>query len=129
MFDLAKSVDSGAIASIEKLEEITTLFEKRDYVRAIAQAMAMATQIAGCDKDCRDTLTRAIQLIGAVTSYLQVYDETKNADAAEAKAARKKAIESLIDSATDRKDRGRQWIVSLGSNVGLATGWRDRVNR
>ena len=45
-------------------------------------------------------------------------------DASSARQARKKALESLIDSATDRRDRGGAKIYSLGIPVGFAFGGR-----
>jgi hypothetical protein len=59
-----------------------------------------------------------------VVSYLKTYDETKQLSAEESKAARKKAIESLIDAATERHNRYGDTIYSIGSPVGFAVGLR-----
>lgn len=125
-FDLAKTLDDNRASSVQKLEEILTLFEKRDYVRAIGQTLALARcsdtlPTASCSRS--KEMKKAMELLGVVASYMQVYDETKSSDLAEAKEARKKALETLIDSATDRRERGRDVILSLGSNVGFSSTW------
>jgi hypothetical protein len=127
MFDVAKIVDPKSVdSSIQKIEEIVDLFAQRAYVRAVSQTVLLSLEARKCkSEDCMPTsLKMAMKLIGAVGSYLQVYDETRDKDAAEAKAARKKAIEKLIDASTDRRERAGQRIFSLGIPVGLTGGAR-----
>lgn len=125
IFDIAKvavSQTGDTPSPIQKLEEIVGLFAQRDYVRAISQTVLMAAEARGCTAskcEIPKELEKATTLLAAVGSYLQVYDDTKNSDPAEAKAARKKALESLIDSSTDRKHRAGDRIVSLGVPVGF----------
>lgn len=68
-------------------------------------------------------LTKGTQLLGSVAAYAEVYEDTKDRDPKAAREARTKALEGLIDAATDRHDRGGEWIVSIGSNVGLGATW------
>lgn len=127
MFDLARTLDDKRASAVLKLQEILELFEKRDYVRAIGQTLTMAIESRGCSAETCSTpeaLRKTMLLLGAVASYLQIYDDTKTADPAEARAARKKAITSLIDSSTDRKARAGHWIASLGIPVGFTFGAR-----
>lgn len=65
-------------------------------------------------------LDRLAQLVGAVASYASVYEATKDQDKEAAREARKRALESIIDAATDRSARGEKWVVSIGSNVGMS---------
>lgn len=128
VFDLAKTLDDKRASSVQQLAELLELFEKRDYVRAIGQTLALARcnePLVTCSRS--KEMKKAMELLGSIASYMQVYDDTKSADPAEAKAARKKAIETLIDSSTDRKERGRDLVVSLGSNVGMAYRWSSKT--
>lgn len=65
-------------------------------------------------------LAKSMQLIGAVTAYASTYLPTTEKDPKQLHEARKKAIENLIDAATNRSERQGQWIVSLGANVGAS---------
>jgi hypothetical protein len=71
---------------------------------------------------------KIVQLIGAVSSYAATYKATKDEDPKAAREARKQALESLIDSATDRKGRDDERIFSIGSNVGLSMTWTEGFN-
>lgn len=131
MFDLAKSIATAESPSkgilLGRLEEVIELMMRKEYVRALGQSVHLAVEISGCaDAKCPipEPLRKATVLIGTVASYLQVYDDTKALDPAEAKAARKKALESLIDESTDRTSRASNWILSLGSPVGAFGGWK-----
>lgn len=76
-------------------------------------------------------LLRATQVLAAVGSYAQHYatGEPDSQQIQAQRAARKKAIESLIDQATSRTNRQGDVIVSLGANVGFAAGvqWTRRL--
>jgi hypothetical protein len=123
-FDLAKTIeDSTGTSRLAKLEDILEQIVSGDYVRGISQAMVFATEVYCNDKDqCTmpKGLEKAAKLLGSVASYVQVYDDTKTLDAAEAKAARKKALESLIDASTDRKGRAGDVIYGLGAPIGFS---------
>lgn len=80
------------------------------------------------DKDLNVALIKAGQVLTALSSYAATYATTGDAKSVEAQqAARKKAIESLIDAATKRSGRDGAWVVSLGANVGFSGGlqWID----
>lgn len=73
----------------------------------------------------RHALVRATQVLAAVSSYAQHYSAEQDPQQMQAeRAARKKAIESLIDQATTRNHRQGDWIWSLGANVGFTVGWQ-----
>jgi len=103
--------------------DVSTVLVKAGYV----VEGYLATLCAQDDRDCgrkRDKailrLRRAIELIGAIAAYAATYNDDKSAEAqAEAREARKQAIESLIDAATDRRGRDGDTIVSIGSSVGF----------
>lgn len=115
--------------SLSDLQEIVERLIDRDYVRALGQSIDLAERLV-CppdrSKDCkpRQALRKAAQLLGAVASYARTYDETKSLDPAEARKARKQALEALIDAATDRRGREGDAIWSLGSPVGISIGAR-----
>ena len=123
-FDLAKTIeDSTGTSNLAKLEDILEQIVGGDYVRGISRAMAFATEVYCKGKDDCTTpkaLEKAATLLGSVASYVQVYDDTKTLDAAEAKAARRKALESLIDASTDRKGRAGDVIYGLGAPIGFS---------
>lgn len=80
------------------------------------------------DKDLNVALVKAGQLLTALSSYAATYATAGDAKSVEAQqAARKKAVESLIDAATKRSGRDGAWVVSLGANVGFSGGlqWID----
>lgn len=77
-----------------------------------------------CSDGTRKVLLRlrqATALIGAIASYAETYsvDDKSAEDQAAAREARKQAIESLIDAATERRGREGDTIVSIGSSVGV----------
>ena len=135
MFDFI-ATQSDDSTHLDELEEVIGRLVDGDYVRAMTESVALVKAIR-CpavlttnpdtleeDDKCPAGLTKAMQLIGSVASYMRSYDETKGTDPAEARKARKKALESLIDAATDRKNRAGETIYSLGSPVGIAFGPR-----
>jgi hypothetical protein len=67
-------------------------------------------------------LHKATALIGAIAAYASTFDSNaEDADAlAAAREARKRALESLIDTATDRSGRHGDTLVSIGANVGFS---------
>lgn len=75
------------------------------------------------DKNLNVALVKAGQVLTALSAYAATYTTAGDAKSIEAQqAARKKAIESLIDSATKRAGRDGAWVVSLGANVGFSGG-------
>lgn len=104
-------------ARITDLEHLVVALLQEDFVAGLTAA----THVIGTMKIALPpALKKGAQLVGSIAAYAKVYNETKDEDPKAARDARKKALESLIDSATDRRDRGGQWVVSLGSNVALS---------
>lgn len=102
-----------------------------DYGSAFARFLSLVDRLLPeSEQDPKKKESHAVvrkfaQLIGAVASYAVVYRETKDSDPAAAREARKRALSTIIDSMTDRAERGDELVVSLGSNVGLSYSWRD----
>lgn len=74
-------------------------------------------------------LRRTSQIVASISSYAQSYsvdDHDPKAVQAQ-REARKKAIESLIDQATQRTNRQGNLIFSLGANVGFHAGYEYRL--
>lgn len=98
--------------------EIAYALIDEDYGAALNSFLRLAGQLQPGAVPA--PVRKVVQLIGAVSSYAVIYKQTKDDDPKAAHEARKKALASLIDSATDRADREDDDIVSLGSNVGLS---------
>jgi len=67
------------------------------------------------------------RILGGLGSYAATYAGGDSTDPKQSQAqreARKKALESLIDSAVDRENRTDRWLVGLGGSLELAGGWR-----
>ncbi len=117
---------TGAAAGSDRCRELSTTSDllvallEEDHAKAIAAVTTLVQLVA---VKVPPALTKGVQLVGTVAAYAQVYEDTKALDPAAAAAARKKALQSLIDAATDRHGRGGSWIVSLGSNVGASATW------
>lgn len=68
-------------------------------------------------------LAKANHVLTALGSYAASYTGPGDASTANAQhAARKKAVESLIDATTRRNNRDGQWVVSIGASVGFYGG-------
>lgn len=85
-----------------------------------------------CDKANWTGLGKSFRIVTALATYGASYrtgsDDVTSAEVEKARAdERKKAVESLIDAATDRTDREGDWVWSLGTNVGLGYDrlWRN----
>lgn len=117
---------------VPRIQEIAMRLDEGDHISALMGAFMIAKELKCKDAvDCElpSSAIRAAQLFGAVASYAQVYRDTKTLDPAAAKEARKNALMSLIDAATDRRDRGSARIISLGSNVGFSSTWSNEIAR
>lgn len=88
-------------------------------------------QVVAVVNKCEDDSThcqkikKVTALVGALASYAATYVNDPKADAKaiqEQHDARKRAIESLIDAATERSNRDGDWVFSIGANVGLGSG-------
>ncbi len=149
-----------AIAEPKQGEWAPFLTPTRDLVNAIIDANAAAAISAGsklvevyldqwngvcaqADAGCdigdaggRATSTAVRKLtsvLAAIAAYSATYATNSKTDPASVKEqhdARKKALETLIDSNTDRSDAGLNWIVSIGANVGFLAGgqWLHGAN-
>jgi hypothetical protein len=78
------------------------------------------------DRRCSQRVAKAAALLAGIAGYAGTFDDsevTSSTDLAELakerRAARKEALESLIDATTNRVNRGGDWVFSLGANVGL----------
>lgn len=68
-------------------------------------------------------LVKANQVLTALGSYAATYANPGDTIAVNAQhAARKKAIESLIDATTRRTNRDGEWVASIGASVGFYGG-------
>jgi hypothetical protein len=145
----AKPVSSTANAILEVVKDVHTLVNgviDRDAQAVLLAAASLVQKIiswqsptlSSCDQiadasardSCRSTstaLAKITALVGAVTAYAATYTTDAHGDPKLIQAqqdARKKAVESLIDAATNRTNRDGDWVVSIGANVGLSIGWQ-----
>lgn len=114
-------------STLQPAVEFAIALVDEDYGSALARLSGLLRAHFANDK--RVALRKLSSFLGAVASYAEVYRATKDSDPAAARKARKAALESLIDSATDRAERGGDRVVSLGSNVGLAMTWSSLYQR
>ncbi len=94
-----------------------TLFDHA-FTRALADLDAKGWQTT----EQRAHLRKFLRIATAMTAYASTYATDDKGDPERAKEshdARKKAVEGLIDAATDRSGRGGQVVLSLGINPGL----------
>ncbi|MGN6106190.1 MAG: hypothetical protein ACTHU0_13870 [Kofleriaceae bacterium] len=125
MFAVVRSMNQGA-PQVDQIEQIVGHLLEADYLRALTEAFGLAKSLCAGDQRCGELapVNKALELIGAVASYVQTYEATKSLSVEEARHARKQAIESLIDAATDREGREGDVVYSIGSPVGFAAGLR-----
>lgn len=123
LFSVVRTVNTEPL--VDRLEQIAGQLIEGDYLRAMTESFSVAREV--CRRTtCADwePAKRALALVGAVASYVRTYEQTKSLDAAAARDARRKAIASLIDSATDREGRETNVVYSLGAPVGFSAGVR-----
>ena len=123
----AAELDGGTSAVCDRVAasgELLIALIEEDHTRALTSATRLVQHVLG-DRKLPKELAKATQLIGAVAAYGKVHDETKDEDPKAAREARKQALESMIDAATDRHGRPREdnMLWSIGSNVGLSSTW------
>lgn len=118
---------AGATGSayLTTFAELATALIDEDYGTALGRAVRLAEQFS-TDKKVKGPVAKLATLIGSVATYATVYRATKDDDTQAARAARKEALSSIIDSATDRTGRAGEWITSLGSNVGVSATFVSR---
>lgn len=122
---VTSKMDPRSSAAVQRFTDLVVGLLEERYDAVLTGMFELAAQLAGTRTI--PGLRKLAALGGAVATYVSVYNSTKESDAAAAREARKKSLESLIDSATDRHDREHSWIVSLGSNVGA--GWTYTTKR
>jgi hypothetical protein len=122
---------------------VNAVFDK-DYVAGVTSAGGLLVDAieAHCGKGdgvCfvstkSSQVKKGIAILNGFVSYASTYDETqdpKDASAAEREKVRhderKKAMEELIASTTERSGRGGDWVVSAGVGVGLNAGRTPRT--
>jgi hypothetical protein len=79
----------------------------------------------------QEPFKQALRIVAGTAAYLGTYQSAESASPEQIKAqhaARKRAIESLIDEATRRSGRGGETIVSLGASAGLGGGGQYQTN-
>lgn len=127
-------------AKLTAIRDVIVALLEEDYALALANAVRFAQSLKGQAGVTISVPAKVLQLVGTVVAYVKVYNETKDSDPAAAREARKSALVSLIDAATDRGGRGSDFVVSLGANVGIgavrtyqratdAAGYADPVDR
>ncbi len=86
------------------------------------------------------SMDRVLPWITTLIAHAEQIKDERNGDLTEEELeknveARTKALEELIDSSTRRKQRGGDWVVSIGAGVGLRLsgnlpqGWRPGADR
>jgi hypothetical protein len=103
-------------------------------VGTLAELAATSIGSAACDGDCSDR-RKTIALLSAVSAYAVSYVQVPaSATPAERTllleqqhTARKEALNSVIDAATDRRNRAGNNVWSLGTNVGATIRSRQVV--
>lgn len=118
-----------AISTALSTGDVTTAIVEfeRVFESAIVETCAKRPLCASDLKTLR--LKRGFRVLAAVATYGASYrqpDGTKESAELERQRAeeRRRAMESLVDSVTDRSDRHREWLFSLGANVALGPDWR-----
>ncbi len=104
--------DSGLVP---QLRAIVDALLDRDPTMVMTRAARLIKTLEPEQKK----LGQALELLSAFTAYASIEEGEDEAAAEKAREARKEAIESLIDSATDRRDRSGDWVVSLGATPGF----------
>ncbi len=120
---IAPDEDGLVDERLDLFAELATAIVDEDYGTAFGRFLRLA-RAASIDSVPKQ-LSRFAQLIGAVASYAAVYRSTKDENPSAARDARKRALSAIIDSFTNRGERGGERIVSLGSNVGLSGTWTN----
>ena len=109
--------------NLEAFTEIAVALVDEDYATALGRLVGLLKECTerGSDKWTKlSHLRKLSSLLGAVASYTSVYRATKDEAPEAARKARKQALESIIDGATDRTGREEEWVTSIGSNVGFS---------
>lgn len=100
---------------VPQLRRVIDALLDRDPTLVMTRAARLITTIA----PNQEKLGQALELVSAFTAYASI-KEGDDTSAEQAREARKAAIESLIDSATERSDRNGEWVYSLGVNPGFS---------
>ncbi len=120
------------------LKSLRTLLDAvidKDTTRAISAASQLIASDfpKGDDNDSTESrnekskaLNHAMQLLAAFSAYSSV-DASDPEAAKEARKAQRLAIESLIDTFTDRSARGGEFVVSFGANPGFNLYGRQKL--
>ncbi len=109
---------------LDTFSEMAVALIDEDYGTALGRLVRLAEQVQPARIPTE--LQKLAQLVGAVATYASVYQATKDDDPKAARTARKQALSSIIDDATDRSHWDGARLYSLGSNVGLSLTWDDR---
>jgi hypothetical protein len=127
--------DAKAARKLQTLHDIVHAMLQHDVGTVLVGTSHLAEQYFledGQSDDAtktKEALHKATEFIGAIAAYASTFD-TKASDAealAAAREARKRAIESLIDTATDRRGRHGDKVLSIGANVGFSMWGQQRL--
>jgi hypothetical protein len=110
---------SKDVEGFSAFSEIAVALIDEDYGTALSRFVGLVELETG-HLGGHKSLRKLARLIGAVATYASVYHATKDEDPKAARIARKQALSSIIDGATDRAGRGGDLITSIGSNVGIS---------
>lgn len=117
--------DRGIAKLLPPLGQIAEAVLERDLAKGLAAALAFLEAgvhlrpTATVTDDISESLTKLGRVLSAATGYALTYAKDEDATNEELRERRKEAIESVIDSFTERSERYSDWIVSLGIPVGL----------
>lgn len=133
MFDVVEQLDGAETSLLPRVHDVIDDLIDRDYINALTASIEVAASVRCPPKASRCPIppvgTKALQLLGAIASYAHTYERTKDLDPAAARQARRQALETLIDAATERRARGGDVVWSLGSNVGISLTYTDIYDR
>jgi hypothetical protein len=122
-----------ALAAVRTLRGVAAGMQGGDVASSIAEfgrvfELALGDKCEG-EQACTVPVTsqqlrRGFRIVSAIAAYGASYRApdggATGTEVGKSRAEeRKKALESLIDSVTDRSDRAADWVVGIGANVGL----------
>lgn len=144
VLDVLGRLPSAKQGEVDKIRGLINAVFEKDYVAGIVSVSGLlvdtieehcASIIDGGKSKCwgvtSDQVKKGLALLNGFVSYASTYDDApRPGEEAKTQAEReklrhderKKAMEGLIDSATDRSNRAGRWVFSVGVGVGLTTG-------
>ena len=127
---------ANRLAVVTRVKAIAVAAVDTDLPRLITglAQIARTSLLEACNEDCADRRKVSALLSGIAayaSTYVEVPDGASEAEAAKLievqHAARKQALESVIDAATDRRGRSGDRVWSLGTGVGVTFAGQQRA--